>query len=366
MLVASETGAGRNIELDSELANELFGVGTGDKAGQIVQGENAKIKVSYGNGVDVDLERSSNIFNLEGLNVTVSGIFGGDWNEINQADYDSNNKNHKVITNADGSKTYMKWTADSSETVTFSAKADVDGVVEKVKGFFEDFNALVADINGQVRTRPDSSFGPLTDEQKDEMDETSIENWENKAKQGILYGDSIIRDLSGDVEGIFTKLLSNGASYEDLKKIGISYSEDWSDGGTLVFDEAAFRSAMETDPEKVSNIFTGGGEVKKGLISIVDDTFTPYATRYASRNSNGNPGSGSYGRLIEMAGSEKKPTTLFKNEIYKQIEEMNKMIDKLQDQLKVEQDRYISQFTTMETLLNQMNTQSSYLSQLNG
>ena len=98
----------------------------------------------------------------------------------------------------------------------------------------------------------------------------------------------------------------------------------------------------------------------------MDDTFTPYATRYASRNSNGNPGSGSYGRLIEMAGSEKKPTTLFKNEIYKQIEEMNKMIDKLQDQLKVEQDRYISQFTTMETLLNQMNTQSSYLSQLNG
>lgn len=366
MLVASETGAGRNIELGSELANKLFGVGTGDKAGQVVQGENAKIKVSYGNGVDVDLERSSNTFNLEGLTVTVSGVFGGDWNEINPAEYNSNNKNHKEITNADDSKTYMKWTADSSETVTFSAKADVDGVVEKVKSFFEDFNALVADINGQVRTRPDSSYGPLTDEQKDEMDETSIENWENKAKQGILYGDSIIRDLSGDVEGIFTKLLSNGANYEDLKKIGITYSEDWGDGGTLVFDEAAFRSAMETDPEKVSNIFTGGGDMKKGLISIVEETFTPYATRYASRNSNGNPGSGSYGRLIEMAGSEKKPTTLFKNEIYKQIEEMNKMIDKLQDQLKVEQDRYISQFTTMETLLNQMNTQSSYLSQLNG
>lgn len=335
MLVSSETGAGRNIELNSDLAKKLFDTGEEDpdvvaagKNGQKVDGKNAKIKVSYGNGVDIDLERSSNTFNLEGLDITVSGVF--------------------------------------SETVTFSAKADVDGVVEKVKSFFEDFNALVADINGQVRTRPDSSYGPLTDEQKDEMDETSIENWENKAKQGILYGDSIIRDLSGDVEGIFTKLLSNGANYEDLKKMGITYSEDWGDGGTLVFDEAAFRSAMETDPEKVSNIFTGGGDMKKGLISIVEETFTPYATRYASRNSNGNPGSGSYGRLIEMAGSEKKPTTLFKNEIYKQIEEMNKMIDKLQDQLKVEQDRYISQFTTMETLLNQMNTQSSYLSQLNG
>lgn len=358
MLVASETGAGRNIELDSELANELFGVGTGDKAGQIVQGENAKIKVSYGNGVDVDLERSSNIFNLEGLNVTVSGIFGGDWNEINQADYDPNNKNHKEITNADGSKTYMKWTADSSETVTFSAKADVDGVVEKVKGFFEDFNALVADINGQVRTRPDSSFGPLTDEQKDEMDETSIENWEKKAKQGMLYGDSAMRDLSVAVQSIFSKMMSNGASYEDLKEIGITYSEDYGDGGTLVFDETAFRTAMENNPEKVSRIFTGGNGISKGLVNVVEETFTPYATRYANRNG------GSYGRLVEIAGTNKKPTTLMDNDIYKQLKEMQETIDSLNERLQVEQDRYISQFTTMETLLNKMNTQSSYLSQL--
>ena len=384
MLVSTETGAGRDIDVSSDrdasgnitknnLAEALFGVGTGDEKGEFVEGQNAKVQVSYGNGVTVNLERASNTFNLEGLNVTVSGVFGGEWGEtkdIAGASQDILNKiaagdGYMAVKDKDGNVTgYKEWKADSSETVTFSAKADVDAAVEKVKSFFEDFNALVADINGQVRTRPDSSYEPLTDEQKAELDETSIENWENKAKQGILYGDSIIRDLSGDVEGIFSKLMSNGARYDDLKKIGISYSEDWSDGGTLVFDEAAFRSAMESDPELVSNIFTGGGDVKKGLISVVEDTFTPYATRYASRNSNGQPGSGHYGRLIEMAGSEKKPSTLYKNEIYKQIEEMQKVITNLQDQLKVEQDRYISQFTTMETLLNQMNTQSSYLSQL--
>ena len=31
-----------------------------------------------------------------------------------------------------------------------------------------------------------------------------------------------------------------------------------------------------------------------------------------------------------------------------------------------EQDRYISQFTTMETLINQMNSQASYLAQFRG
>lgn len=349
MLVSSETGEGRQITLDSDLAKAMFGAFEREADGsvkkdadgkavedqtKIKQGQNAQIAVSYGNGKTVVLDRASNTFNLEGLNVTISGVFGeeikdGEWN--------------------------------TSKAVTFTAKADVDGVTEKVKSFFEDFNALVTEIGTAVRTRPDSGYGALTDEQKAEMDETSIENWEKKAKQGILYGDSAMRDLSADVETIFTQLMQNGASYEDLKEIGITYSEDYLDGGTLVFDEAKFRSAMESDPDKVADIFAGGGDMKKGLIDIVDETFTPYATRYASKN-----GGNSYGRLIDIAGSEKKPTTLMSNQIYKQLKEMQEAIDKLQNQLKVEQDRYISQFTTMESLINQMNTQSSYLSQITG
>lgn len=351
MLVSSETGAGRNIDLgDSDsLAQKLFGDVT-KSDGSVSQadtkmGQNAIIHVSYGNGVDVKLERASNTFNLEGLNITVSGTFGVKYEADGTVMKDPNGKT----------------VFDTSQTITFTAKADVDGAVEKVKSFFEEFNEIVTMVSGHVRTRPDSNYGALTDEQKAEMDETSIENWEKKAKQGILYGDSAMQDLSGALEGIFTKLMQNGASYDDLKEIGITYSEDYLDGGTLVFDEAKFRDAMESNPEKVSNIFTGGGNVRKGLVDVIDETFTPYATKYASKN-----GGDSYGRLIDIAGSEKKPITLNSNEIYKQLKEMQETIEKLQQQLQVEQDRYISQFTTMETLLNQMNTQQSYLSQLTG
>lgn len=308
----------------------------------IEYGQNAKIQVSYGNGVAVDMERSSNTFNLEGLTVTVSGTFGGKYED-------------KVV---DG-ETVQEWTPDSSQTVTFSAKADVDKALETVKAFFEDFNALVTEINSQITARPDSNYGPLTSAQKEEMDETSIENWEKKAKQGILFNDDVMRDLSGSMEGVLSKLMNKyGVNYQDLEKIGITYSEDYLDGGTLVFDESKFRSAMESDPELVSKIISGGESGGKGLIHVVEDSLTPYATRYASKNGN------SYGRLIEVAGTEKKPTTLMSNQIYKQLKEMQETIDKLQAQLKVEQDRYISQFTTMESLINQMNTQSSYLSQI--
>ena len=168
-----------------------------------------------------------------------------------------------------------------------------------------------------------------------------------------------------DVQAVFTNMLSNGASFEDLEKIGLTYSDDEKDGGVLIFNEDKFREAMESDPELVSDIFTGGGNVKKGLMTIVDETFTPYATRYASKNAGGNS-SGSYGQLIEIAGTEKKPTTMINNQIYNQLKQMNDALAVLQDRLKVEQDRYISQFSYMESMINQFNSQASYLSQISG
>ncbi len=344
MLVSSETGKGRQISLDSKLAEDLFG-GSEDNGAKLTNGQDAVIDVSYGNGVTVTMNRASNTFNLEGLSVTVSGVFGGEWKEA-----------------ADG--TDKVWEGHTADTVTFTAKADVDKVTERVKAYFEAFNELATEVNKQLTSRPDSAYGPLTEEQKAEMNETSIENWENKAKQGLLYSDTIIRDLSGDIQSVMVKLMNSGVNYQELEKIGISYSEDYKDGGKLIFDETKFRAAMESDPEYVSNVFTGGGNVSKGLTRIVEDTLTPYATRYASRNKNGM--GGSYGRLVEEAGSEKAPSTLSNNFIYKQIQEMQERITQLQSKLKTQQDRYIKQFSSMENLISQMNSQSSWLSQITG
>lgn len=327
-LTATETGNGRKIELGG-MAENIFG--SKDETNNR-DGQDAQILVSYGNGVETTVTSSTNSFDLEGLTVTVSGTFGF---------------------NSDG-------TVDRSQSVTFSAAADADAVTERVKKFVEDYNALVKEINSQITTKPDSSYAPLTDAQKEEMDDKSIENWEKKAKQGLLFGDTTLRDLSSSIQGVLTDLMGSGVSYDDLEKIGITISDDYTDGGTLSFDETKFKAAMTSDPDLVSNIFTGGGEVKKGLISIVEDTLTPYATRWSYKNG------GSYGSLIEEAGSEKISLSLTNNQIYTQLQEMQDAIDRLNDQLKTEQDRYISQFTQMETLISQMNSQSGYLSSLSG
>lgn len=337
VLISSETGSGREIQLEGASA-DIFGA-VKDAAGNYTDGnfemgKNAQVLVSYGNGISTMIESSSNTFDLEGLRVTVSQEFGN------------------VTQDASG-----VWNSDRSKAVTFSAKADVDGVTETVKKFIEEYNEMIKEINTQVTTRPDKAYGPLTEEQKDEMSEKSIENWEKKAKQGLLYNDATMRALSLDMQGVLTNLMANGANYKDLEEMGITISDDYLDGGTITFDEAKFKAAMTSDPEKVSNVFTGGGDIKKGLASIIEDTLTPYATKYANRNGN------SYGRLIEEAGSEKIPLSIMNNQIYKDLKEMQSVLDTLNARLASEQDRYISQFTTMETLINQMNSQASYLAQ---
>ncbi|MCI8513212.1 MAG: flagellar filament capping protein FliD [Lachnospiraceae bacterium] len=334
-LVSKETGSGRDITVGG-LADKVFG-GTGSTS---EDGQDAVMYVDYGTGTPEKLVSSSNSFDLDGMKVSVSGTFGVIKEEA-----------------PDGTES-IKF--ETSEAVTFGAKADVDNVTEKVKKFIEDFNALVKEVNTQVTTKPDSDYGPLTDEQKDEMSEESIKNWENKAKEGLLYNNASMRDLSMDIQSIMTKLLSSGVSYDDLEEIGITASEDIYDGGTLVFDEAKFKAAMTSDPEKVSNIFTGGGDSKKGLTSIMSDTLKTYATRYAYLNGS------SYGRLVEEAGSEKITLSVQNNTIYKQLKDMQEVLTGLRTRLKSEQDRYIKQFTAMEQAINNMNSQSSFLSSLGG
>ncbi len=331
VLLATDTGSGRKINLGDtgSAADTIFG-------GVSKDGEDAIIAINYGNGVTSTVTSSSNTFDLEGLKVTVTNTFG-----------------YKL--DSSGNQTDQ---VDPAQAVTFSASADVDGVTEQIKKFIEAYNEMATEIYTQVTTKPNSTYGPLTDAQKEEMTETSIENWETAAKKGLLYSDSTMRELSSSLQNVFNSLLSSGVTVDKLEEIGLSIEDGWRSGGTIAFDENKFKAAMTSDPELVSNIFTGGGDVSKGLMQIIEDTLTPYATKYATRNGN------SYGRLIEEAGSEKIPLSISDNQIYRQLEEMQKTIDLLNTRLKSEQDRYISKFTTMETLINKMNSQSSYLSSI--
>ena len=323
VLSSNEKGEGRKITLGADpkdttdAANLIFG-------GVSTDGSDGEMSILY-NGVQTTITSSSNTFSIDGLDIRATNTFN-------------------------------TGSATAEGGVRFTASADTEKVTETVKKFIEAYNAMIDEVRTQATTKPDSNYKPLTDDQKNEMNETSIKNWEDKAKEGILYNSSALKDLDNATQGIFSSMMINGVSYDDLEKIGISFSDDYTAGGKIVFDEEKFKTAMDSDPEKVSDLFTG----THGIVNTIDSTLSTYATRYASKNGN------SYGVLIEEAGSEKLSLTLTNNSIYKELKDMQETITNLQSQLSTEQDRYISQFTQMERLINQMNSQSSYLSQLGG
>ena len=323
VLSSNEKGEGRKITLGADpkdttdAANLIFG-------GVSQDGTDGEMSILY-NGVQTTITSSSNTFSIDGLDIRATNTFN-------------------------------TGSATAEGGVSFTASADTEKVTETVKKFIEAYNAMIDEVRTQATTKPDSNYKPLTDDQKNEMNENSIKNWEDKAKEGILYNSSALKDLDNATQGIFSSMMMNGVSCDDLEKIGISFSDDYTAGGKIVFDEEKFKTAMDSDPEKVSDLFTG----THGIVNTIDSTLSTYATRYASKNGN------SYGVLIEEAGSEKLSLTLTNNSIYKELKDMQETITNLQSQLSTEQDRYISQFTQMERLINQMNSQSSYLSQLGG
>ena len=279
VLSSNEKGKGREISLGADpdkkddAANLIFG---GDKK-ESHDGTDGEMSILY-NGVKTTSTSSSNTFSIDGLDIRATNTFN-------------------------------TGSATAEGGVSFTASADTEKVTETVKKFIEAYNAMIDEVRTQATTKPDSNYKPLTDDQKNEMNENSIKNWENKAKEGILYNSSALKDLDNATQGIFSSMMMNGVSYDDLEKIGISFSDDYTAGGKIVFDEEKFKTAMDSDPEKVSDLFTG----THGIVNTIDSTLSTYATRYASKNGN------SYGVLIEEAGSEKLSLTMTNNSIYKEL-----------------------------------------------
>ncbi|WP_185967663.1 flagellar filament capping protein FliD [Clostridium sp. HBUAS56010] len=289
------------------------------------EGLDAIVSVKYGTNSDpIELVRGSNSFNLDGLNITVSGTFG----------YKEDN------------------TIDKTQEVTFSGKADGDKIVNALNDMIKDYNEIIELVNKQLTKKPNRDYSPLTEDQKNEMTEDQIKNWEDKAKEGILFNDSELRSLSDSLRFIFDAGSDDKAL---LSSFGISTSSNYGDKGKLVFNETEFRAALESRPEDIQKIFTKKEDTSDGQSDGLMAKLTEITDRYASTKG------AVKGTLIEKAGSVYAPSNVLSNTLQKSIDSIDKYIKQLQTRLSDENDRYIKQFTNLEKVISQMNSQSSWL-----
>ena len=318
-------GVAGDVKIEGTDAEMLFGAK--DTNYTVTPGQDAIVSVKYeGSNEVVNLTRESNTFNLDGLNVTLNGTFGYSGDTL----------------------------IEGTEPVKFDAKTDSDSIVKAVTDMIKDYNDMIELVNKEVSTKPNRSYEPLTDEQKADMTEDQIKIWEDKAKEGMLFNDSDLRGLSDSMRFIFE---SGSADKAALESFGISTSTDYGDNGKLVLDETKFRAALESNSADLQKLFTRSADEATGDKGGVMARLSEITDKYA-----GTTGA-TKGILIEKAGSVYAPTSILNNSLQKSMDSLDTVIDRFKDQLNTETDRYIKQFTNLETLISQMNSQSSWLSQ---
>ncbi len=319
-VTAKNGGSGGRVDIEDvsgNLANTLFG--TADERNK-VDGQDAKMKISFDGNPNntVDITRSDNQFTLDGVNFEL----------LEEMDSISTPKDSPI---------------------TFDADNKSDEIFDKVKKFVDDYNAIMDNVNGRVteQKEADGPYLPLTDAQREEMNETQIKNWEAKAKKGLLRSDTTLYALHSDLHHAMTDNLKD--SQDALYQIGISTKPyDFTYSGKLEIDEEKLKKALNDDPDKVASLFTGENGIATRLNEVIDNNIKTTGEMK--------------GRLVQKAGSD---ISIGVDNSYftRSIKGYTDKIAELKDKMETQQEYYYAKFTRLETYLSKMNAQAGLFTQ---
>jgi flagellar hook-associated protein 2 len=349
----TKTGEEAKIEIDGDFKDALGYVNLDESS---YSGGDGAI---YNNGKDakvtfngVELSYSSNNINLNGLNIELKA---------------EGTTNIKVDTN-------------------------IDGIMEKIEKFVNDYNELVDKTSKLLNEKRYSSYHPLSQEEKKSMHEGDAKLWEEKAKSGLLNRDETLeRTLQAIRTDLYAKVASiGGDKFDHITQIGITTEKyaRGTTGGKLQIDKDKLRAAIEKDPEGVMELlFTEPEKLKRSDFPEGDEGDREYETaERKNRRDNGGIFTRIYDNLIDGMKSiidksgPGEDAELFRSVKYnilidfvtkkssisdldKEVLEMNRKIEDLNAMLYRKEESYYAKFANMEKMLHQMNGQSNWLTQ---
>ena len=248
---------------------------------------------------------------------------------------DLNGKLLKEISNETNSFSIdnVSYNVNGTGSAKLTSITDTTDAVERMKNFVEDYNKLVGRIHKNLTEKKNKDFDPLTEAQKKEMSKEEIENWEAKAKQGMLRGDRELTNMLDHLNATFAGTLA---------EFGIKRSTDYTKQGQLVLDEEKFKTALV---EK-------GDKLNKALTETFKNTAEVFKNNVGSSSS----------ILIKKAGL-KNTVAVADNFLSKEIEKYKSKISELTKRMSAKETALYAKFAKLESTMNRLNSQMSYLAQ---
>lgn len=236
----------------------------------------------------------------------------------------------------------------AASTVTITS--DTDSTFDLIKDFVSSYNDLIEEVNNKLSETRYRDYLPLTDDEKEEMSEDEIALWESKAKSGLLRNDSMLSGVLTKMRSELSSSVDGLTTFSTLSAIGIT-TGTYQEKGKLYINEAKLKEALQNDPDEVMDLFTKTSDI---------DSEDGFAARIYEEVNDG------ISQLSSKAGSSSTYSLYDNSTIGKRITEIDSDIDELEERLNDIEDRYWRQFTAMEKAIQNMNSQSAWLSQLSG
>ena len=243
---------------------------------------------------------------------------------------------------------------EHDNAVTINTTIDTEGIYNKIKQLFSEYNEMVSYIDGLYYAESASGYEPLTDEEKQEMTDKQIEDWEEKIKDSLLRRDSTLGGLSSAMKSAImgTSVTVNGKEYS-LSSFGIGTGSYFSTSNT---DRGKFHIDGDED-----DAITGTNQDKlMAAISEDPDAVIQYFQKLSQNL---------YDTLSKKMSSSSVSSafTIYNDkQMSSQYSDLSSKISDWEDRLEKYEDSYYKKFSAMETALAKLQSQQTSLASMLG
>ncbi|MBR6238570.1 MAG: flagellar filament capping protein FliD [Lachnospiraceae bacterium] len=308
-----------------------------------------------GKASDFTLDGDNDVLHTLGIGKLDNGEFEGKRIEAADAEIELNGETYTSTGNTfEINGLTITLNNMTSDEITLTTSQDTSGVFDTIKNFLKEYNTLINEMDKLYNAESAAKYKMLSDDEKEEMNEDDVKEWDDKIKSALLRKDSTL----GNVSNAMKTIMLAGVEMSDGSKMHLS------DFGinTLGYFAAADneKSAYHIDGDKDDESTSGKEDKLSAMIASDPDKVSEFFSSLAKSL---------YTRLDELMSRTDYSSafTVYNDKAMKtEYDDYKTKISKQEEKINTWEDFYYKKFTRMEKAMAKLQSQESALGGLFG
>ncbi|MDE6846665.1 MAG: flagellar filament capping protein FliD [Lachnospiraceae bacterium] len=243
---------------------------------------------------------------------------------------------------------------ETSEEITLTTSEDTEGIYDMIKNFFTEYNKLINEMSSLYNAESSKGYEPLLSEEKAELADSEIEEWEKKIKDSLLRRDATLRDVSDAMKTVLMQGATVNGKTMYLADFGIN---------TLGYFNAADneKSAYHIDGDKDDSSVANNDDKLRQMIAADPETVKKFFTGLAENLHN------TLADKMKGVANTSSAFTVYNDKL------MQKEYDEYKDRIKTEEtklndlmDKWYAKFSAMETAMAKLQSKNNAVASMFG